>query len=744
LLHATAQYGSFPIILEAYRECLRDVFDIPALVQLLREVRRREVRTVAVTTKSPSPFAASLMFNYVTNFMYEGDAPMAERRAQALLIDQSRLRDLLGEVDLRELLDPDALETLELEVQHLAPERKARHADALHDLLIRLGDLSPQEVTARCAGGQAIPEHPAPLSWIDQLVRERRAVLLTVGGEARFVAVEDVGRYRDALGIPPPPGLPIAFLEHVRNPLGDLVARYARTHGPFTVQTLAERLGLGIAPVLTILQGMESSGRVIQGEFRPGASGQEWCDSGVLRQLRQRSLARLRHEVEPVEPATLGRFYADWQGVSTRRRGPDALVEVIEQLQGAAIPASEWESRVLPSRMEGYDPHDLDMLTASGAVIWTGVEPIGEHDGRVALYLTEHAGLLLRRHNPAAPDGPLHHRIRDHLAQRGASFFAQILQACGGGLQQEIIDALWDLVWSGEITNDTLQPLRAFAAPKRTTKRLSGYGGRGLRTRALFPPEVGGRWSLVSSFLFGNESETERLTARTRQLLERHGVLTREAAHAEGLDGGFSAIYPILKALEDAGKVRRGYFVAGRGATQFALPGALDRLRALREPEEEPRAVVLAATDPANPYGTALPWPGSSELAVPGSEMEEPDTESVTAKPKRGTRNAEPSSRRRASRSAGAQVILVDGALAGWMGRGERNLLAYLDQVPDRSPREVAAEMARVLAEQVGRGGRRAVFVKEVNGQPAQESVLGSALVEAGFTFGPHGYMKRL
>lgn len=752
LLHATAQYGSFPIILEAYRECLRDVFDIPALVQLLREVRRREVRTVAVTTKSPSPFAASLMFNYVTNFMYEGDAPMAERRAQALLIDQSRLRDLLGEVDLRELLDPDALEALELELQYLAPERKARHVDALHDLLIRLGDLSPQEVAVRCASAPPpehptpelpAPEHPASLSWIDQLVRERRAVLLTVGGEARFVAVEDVGRYRDALGIPPPPGLPIAFLEHVRNPLGDLIARYARTHGPFTVQALAERLGLGVSPVMTILQGMEASGRVIQGEFRPGASGQEWCDSGVLRQLRQRSLARLRHEVEPVEPATLGRFYADWQGVSTRRRGPDALVEVIEQLQGAAIPASEWEARVLPSRVDGYDPHDLDMLTASGAVIWTGVESIGEHDGRVALYLTEHAGLLLRRHHPAPPDGPLHHRIRDHLAQRGASFFAQILQACGGGLQQAVIDALWDLVWSGEITNDTLQPLRSFAAPKRTTKRLTGYGGRGLRTRALFPPEVGGRWSLVSSFLFGNESDTERLTARTRQLLERHGVLTREAAHAEGLDGGFSAIYPILKALEDAGKVRRGYFVEGRGATQFALPGALDRLRALREPEEEPRAVVLAATDPANPYGTALPWPGSSELAVPGSELEEPDAEQVTAKLKRGAKNAEPS-RRRASRSAGAQVILVDGALAGWMGRGERNLLAYLDQVPDRSPREVAAEMARVLADQVGRGGRRAVFVKEVNGQPAQDSVLGAALVEAGFTFGPHGYMKRL
>lgn len=742
LLHATAQYGSFPIILEAYRECLRDIFDIPALVQLLREIRRREVRTVAVTTRSPSPFAASLMFNYVTNFMYEGDAPMAERRAQALLIDQSRLRDLLGEVDLRELLDPDALEALELELQHLTPERKARHADALHDLLIRLGDLSREEILARCASGaaEALPGSPPAEEWIAQLERERRIVSLTVGGEVRYVAVEDVGRYRDALGIPPPLGLPVALLEPVRTPLGDLVARYARTHGPFTAHTLAARFGLGVAPVLTVLQGMESSGRVIQGEFRPGAAGQEWCDAGVLRQLRQRSLARLRHEVEPVEPAALARFYLDWHGLTTRRRGPDALVEVIEQLQGAAIPASELESRVLPGRLEGYEPHDLDMLTASGAVIWTGVEPIGERDGRVALFLTEHAGLLLNRRHPAPPDGPLHRRIREHLAQRGASFFAQILQACGGGLQQEVIDALWDLVWSGEVTNDTLQPLRSFAAPRRSPKRLTGYGGRGLRTRALFPPEVGGRWSLVSSFLFGSESETERLTARTRQLLERHGVLTREAAHAEGIEGGFSTIYPILKALEEAGKIRRGYFVAGRGATQFALPGALDRLRALREVPDEPSGVLLAATDPANPYGAALPWPGATESTAIDTGEEDP-TDPGTS-PRAGTR--EVATRRRASRSAGAQVILVDGALAGWMGRGERNLIAFLDQVPDRAPHEVARVIARVLAEQVGRGGRRAVFVKEVNGQLAQETVLGPALLEAGFTFGPHGYMKRL
>jgi len=733
LLHATAQYGSFPIILETYRECLRDVFDIPSLVQLLRQIKRREVRTVGVISKVASPFAASLMFNYVTNFMYEGDAPLAERRAQALVIDQTRLRDLLGEVDLRELLDADALESLELELQHLKDERKARHADALHDLLLRLGDLSRAEIHARSRPRDTAdePQDAAPIidDWIDSLAHQRRIVQLTVGGESRYVAGEDVGRFRDALGIPPPPGIPAAFLEPSRSPLGDLVARYSRTHGPFTTAAVATRLGLGVGPVLTALQSLETSGKLVQGEFRPGGSGHEWCDSGVLRQLRQRSLARLRQEVEPVEADALGRFYCEWQDVCTPRRGPEALFEAIEHLQGAALPASDLESRILPARLESYEPHDLDMLMASGSVLWVGVEPIGEHDGRVALFLAEHAALLLPPRAGGAPDGPLHNALRAHLAQRGASFFAQLLQACGGGLQSEVQDALWDLVWAGEVTNDTLQPLRAYIAAKKGARRASaGFGRRLRQARALFPPELGGRWSLVSSFVFGQPTETERLAARTRQLLERYGVLIREAVQAEGIEGGFSAIYGILKAMEEAGKIRRGYFVAGRGATQFALPGAIDRLRSLREVTDLPKTVMLAATDPANPYGAALPWPDRTEPA-PAAGPPAP---------------GETGSRRRAARSAGAQVILVDGALAAWIGRGERNLTAHLEAVPERTAAEVAAEVAHVLAAQVRPGGRRAVFVKEVNGRLAQETPLGPALLEAGFTFGPHGYMKRL
>ncbi|MFN3649236.1 MAG: DEAD/DEAH box helicase [Armatimonadota bacterium] len=705
LLNVAARYRSFPIVLETYRECLRDVFDLPALTELLRDIRRRAVRVVPVTTRSPSPFAASLMFNYVANFMYEGDAPLAERRAQALTVDPSQLRELLGEVELRELLDPDVLAELELQLQHLTPERRVRHADGLHDLLLRLGDLSFEELEHRSAR-----EEVTVAEVLTQLERQRRVVRLPVGGEERYIAAEDAARYRDALGIPPPPGLPVAFLEPVDDPVGDLVARYARTHGPFTVHEVALRLGTGEGPVLTALQRMESAGRVVQGELRPGGTGREWCDAGVLRTLRQRSLARLRREVEPVEQSALGRLYLAWQGIGARRRGPEALLEVIEQLQGTSIPASDLETRVLPARLERYDSHELDMLTASGTVLWVGAGSLGERDGRLGLYLTEHAPLLLPARTDA-PDHELHHLIREHLRTRGASFFAQLLQACGGKFQPEVTAALWDLVWAGEVTNDTLQPLRAYGSPRRRLERRT-YGRLGLRPRALLPPEVSGRWSLVESLLFGSPSTTERLAAAARQLLERHGVLTREAVHAEGTPGGFTSVYPVLRRMEESGHLRRGYFVSGRGGTQFALPGALDRLRTLRDPEEEPQTVLLAATDPANPYGAALPWP----------EREEG---------------------RRPARAAGALVVLVDGALAAWMGRAERQLLTFFEGLPDREPAQVAAEIAGALANLVETGARRAVFIKEVDGRPAQETPLAPALREAGFTFGIHGFMRR-
>jgi ATP-dependent Lhr-like helicase len=719
LLAVAGRYESFPVILETYRECLRDVFDMPALVGLLQDIRSRAIRVVTADSPSPSPFAAALMFTYVANFLYEGDSPLAERRAQALMVDPAQLRQLLGDVELRELLAPDVLDDLERQLQHLTPERAARSPDGLHDLLLRIGDLSDTEIALR-----ATPPGGAE-AWVAALARARRIVGLPIAGERRWVAVEDVGRYRDALGIPPPAGVPHAYLEPVRDALGDLVTRYARTHGPFVAPEVAARLGIGVAPVETVLGRLAGLGRVIEGEFRPGSGGREWCEAGVLRALRQRSLAHLRREVEPVEPAVLGRLYLDWQGIGATRQGPNALLDVIAQLQGAAIPASALEAEVLPARLVGYDPSDLDRLMASGAVVWVGAGALGPRDGRVRLYLAEHAPLLV---DPPAdlPAGPLHDRIRSHLTERGASFFAQILQGCASAsapaFLPDALAALWDLVWAGEVTNDTLGPVRALLGPRdrrdrRARRRLTGLRrqqglgpGMPLGPRGL-PHEAAGRWSLVSSVRGGPLPPAEALTAQARQLLDRHGVLTREAVLAEGSAGGFGALYGVLKAMEEAGHIRRGYFVAGRGATQFALPGAVDRLRALREPAEETRAVRLAASDPANPYGAALPWPERD----PG---------------------------RRPSRSAGAFVILVDGALAAWMGPGERQVLTAAAGLDGRSPADVARAVARALAREPGGTGRPMV-VEEVDGRPVAEAPLGPALLEAGFTATPSGYIRR-
>jgi ATP-dependent Lhr-like helicase len=432
----------------------------------------------------------------------------------------------------------------------------------------------------------------------------------------------------------------------------------------------------------------------------------------VLRSLRHRSLARLRHEVEPVEPAALGRFLPAWHGIPGTRRGSEGLLEAIAQLQGAAVPASILESEILPARLWRYEPGDLDALTASGAVVWVGSEPLGPRDGRVCLYLTEQAPLLLAA-RAAGPNGPLHARLREHLAVRGASFFPQLLQSSGSTFSQEVLDALWDLVWAGEVTNDTLHPLRAYLAPRRGRRASQSAGSRALRYRAVVCPEAAGRWSLVRDLVIGEPTPTERLAARARQLLDRHGVLTREAVHAEGIDGGFASIYGVLRAMEEAGRLRRGYFIAGLGATQFALPGAVDRLRDLRHPGEAMIAAVLAAADPANPYGAALPWPERDDGRKP-------------------------------ARAVGATVVLIDGALAAFTGRGERHLLTYLNGIPGRTPADTARAVAHALAGQVTAGKRGALFIREVDGQPVTKTPMAGALAEAGFTYGPQGYMKRL
>jgi ATP-dependent Lhr-like helicase len=624
-----SQYGSFPIVLETYRECLRDAFDVPALTELMGAIRARQVRLVSVDTTRPSPFASSLAFAYVANFLYEGDAPLAERRAQALTLDREMLAELLGTDELRELIDPRAVEALEAELQALDDRRRARHADDAHDLLRRLGDLRVDELAAR---GLA--------DFSAELLGSRRALEVRIAGDDRLIAAEDAGRYRDALGTALPPGLPDAFVEPVPNALDGLLARYARTHVPFSSTEVALRYGLPVQLVDDLLSRRAADGRLLRGDFRPDGTEREWCDPEVLRALRQRSLATLRREVEPASAEALARFLPDWQGVGSGATGIDRLVEVLAQLQGVAIPASVLERDVLAARVQGYAPRMLDELAAAGEVVWVGAGPLGRDDGKVMVFLRSRAAALCPPASADPPSGEEHERLREVLRTRGACFFREL----AGSDDSASLDALWDLVWAGEITNDSFAPLRASHARK---SRASTTGRRGRPNlgslTVLGPPRAQGRWSLVDRDVRNDAvTPTGRAHALAVALLDRHGILTREAVRGEGHPGGFAAVYPVLKAMEESGRVRRGYFVEGLGGAQFALPGAVDRLRARRDPEgSSPAEVVLAATDPANPYGVALPWP------VKGPQ-----------------------------RAAGAYVVLLDGLPALYLERGGKGLVA--------------------------------------------------------------------
>ena len=707
LLAVAAQYGSFPMILEAYRECLRDVFDMPSLVETLRRIERREVRTATVDSAIPSPFAAALLFGYVANYIYDGDAPLAERRAQALAIDQSQLRELLGEVELRELLDADAIATVERQLQHLDEEQRARSTDGIHDLLLRLGDLTDDEVAAR----SRIDARDA----LSELLRARRVIKINIGGQPRLSPVEYAGRYRDALGVPLPPGLPESLIAPAPNATQDLTRRYARTHGPFTTQEFADRYALGRVTAGFMLKTLASSGRLIEGEFRPGGAGREWCDPDVLQSIRRRSLARLRKEVEPVDPAVFGRLLTSWQGVSRPRLGLDALLDAIENLQGAPLPASILESEILSARVRGYNSADLDALTAAGEVTWCGIEPLGDRDGRLALFLTDHMSRLWRP--PEVFElSPRERSILSYLESDGASFFAPIHEAAGGGYPGETVDALWDLVWKGLLTNDTFHALRAFTRPPEKRPRKPARRTN-FRSRRIGPPSSEGRWSLTADRVSGEISPTEWSTATAQQLLSRYGVVTREVAGAEGIEGGFSAVYDVLKAMEDAGRIRRGYFVGGVGAMQFALPAALELMRSFKNASDDVESVVVSATDPANPYGTMLKWPAPNA--------------------------ADSAAGRGPTRTVGALVILVDGALAGYVARGGRQLLTF---VPEDEPartttsRALATRLAAIARGEEGRGG---LLVSEINGIPTSEHPLAPFLIDAGFNASAMGFQMR-
>ena len=696
LLAVATRYGSFPMILEAYRECLRDVFDLPALTETLRRIESREIRTVTADSTTPSPFAAALLFGYVANYIYDGDAPLAERRAQALAIDQGQLRELLGEAELRELLDPDAMADVERQLQQLDERYRARSTDGVHDLLLHLGDLGADEIAVRSTFD--------PAAALDHLAKDRRLIVVSINSEPRYIPVEYAGRYRDALGVPLPLGLPDSLLAPVRDAALDLARRYARTHGPFTSADLASRYGLGRATAESLLKGLAAAGRLLEGEFRPGGTGREWCDAEVLQTIRRRSLAKLRKEVEPVEPAVLARLVTSWQGLVRKRSGLDALLDTIENLQAAPIPASILETEILSARIDSYAAADLDALCAAGEVVWRGVEPLGDRDGRVALYLTDH---LQRLYRPPVI-GELSAReeaILGHLREHGASFFVALHGAGGQGYPGETVDALWDLVWKGAITNDTFHALRAFTRPPERRSRKMARP-RTFRSRRVAPASAEGRWSLLADRMASAPSDTQWSTAMAQQLLSRYGVLTREVAASEGLAGGFGSVYEVLKALEDAGRVRRGYFVGGVAANQFALPPALELLRSLRETPESAESLVLAATDPANPYGVTLKWPD--------------------------LRTGEQSSGRGPTRTVGALVILVNGGLAAYVPRGGRQIVTWLpEDEPARST--IARALAEALAGLARDEARGGLLVSELDGEPPATHPLTPFLVEAGF-----------
>jgi ATP-dependent Lhr-like helicase len=714
LLEVAKQYSDFPIILETYRECLRDVLDVPGLHDLLTALHARELSLVEVETRTASPFATSLLFDYVATYMYEGDTPNAERRAAALSLDRDLLRELLGQEELRDLIDADALDQVEADLQHRSLRTQATDRDGLADVLRRLGDLSRDEVRARVLADLDANE------MLESLHAERRAIRLRIGGEERWIAADDAGLYRDAFGAVPPGGLPAAFLESVEDPTERLVARYARTHGPFTTGDLRARWGVDPTPALKAL---EAAGDLLRGELRPGGTEREWCEPDVLRRIRRASLAVLRKEIEATDQRALAAFLPSWHGVDRHGRvgagsgaGIDRLREVLVPLQGLALPADVWERDVLPRRCGAYSPTWMDALCASGEVVWVGAGALGRNSGRVALYFREDAEALgppAVRGGIEAPDSPDHTLLRERLAQ-SPCFFTDFLAELPLAPEQ-IQEALWDLVWAGEVTNDAFAPLRAprltlaraqRSALERGGRRAGRAGTRfGSRRGTGAAAQVQGRWSLTSA-LFRNEPEVgQRRRTLAELLLERNGIVTREQVLAEGIPGGFSTLYDALSSLETLGVCRRGYFVEGLGGAQFALPGAVERLRTHADRAEEAPPIVLAATDPAQPYGAALPWPKRR------------DADDARAKP---------------ARAAGAYVVLAGSEPVLYVERGGRGLQVLVEREDPRLRPAFEALAAFVTGDR-----RHKLSLERIDGEAVVGSDLELLLIEVGFRAGP-------
>lgn len=712
LLEVARRHPTFPVILETLREVLQDVYDLPSLRTLAVSIADRRIRLVETQPSQPSPFARDLLFGYVGAFMYEGDSPLAERRAAALSVDPALLGELLGTIELRELLDPDVIAQFEREAQRLDPERRARGLEGVADLLRMLGPMDAAEIDARLD-----PETGSASDHLDALIAARRAIPVTVAGTTRVAAIEDAGRLRDALGVALPTGIPVAFLEPLADPLGDLIARYARTHGPFTTDAVSTRFGLGAAVARHTLQRLEHSGRLTSGYFLPEAPGTgnetEWCDTEVLRRLRMRSLAAIRGSVEPVSPEAYARFLPDWQHLGRPLEGLDGVLAVIEQFAGVPVPASAWESLVLPSRVRDYSPALLDELTASGEVIWSGHGTLPGRDGWVSLHPADLAPFTLPEPDDEIAADSLEARVLIALDAGGAYFAGQLKDMTGAENEQSVLEALWALTWGGRVTNDTFAPIRSLLAGgsqahrvTRRAPRTRTYRGMSLARTAPRPTSIGGRWSLLPTV---DTDAARRATVTAGLLLDRYGVVTRGAVQAEGVPGGFAQTYRVLAGFEEAGHCRRGYVIERLGAAQFAASATVDRLRTFAGLADPPprNAVTLAATDPANPYGAALGWPKRDEVS------------------------------HRPGRKAGGLVVIVDGSLVLYLERGGRTVLCFTDDA------EVLRAAATDLAATARARRLDTLTVEKVNGEGVYGTELALALQESGFVATPRGYTLR-
>jgi len=705
LLASALQHPSFPVVLETYRECLQDVFAVPALVELLQKIERRDVRVVDVHTKRASPFARSLVYQYTATYLYDYDAPVAERRAAALSLDRGLLMELLGQESLRNLLDEEALREVESELQRLQPEFPPRDVDDVHDLLRQLGDLTTAELVDRGVGADVVD------SWVKQLTKKKRAIVIRLQREERVIAVEDAARYRDAFGVMLPGGLPQVWLDKADDPVTSLLLRYARTHGPFTADDVAHRFGLTSAQVEALYAPHVDKGALELGEMRPSGDGDEYCDPDILRRIRRRTLAKLRHEVAPVDGDAYARFLLDWHGLHK----PIAFEDALDQLYGSVLSFSVLVDEVLPSRARALVASELDARGATGELVWMGVSRLGKSDGKVVLAPRDEAALYL----PSAEDDddddvdeerflskglldesalkPLAAALLQLLKDRGAMFFFELKAHLFDGdtadklaetlgapvVDADVEEALWELVWQGFITNDTFAPLRALRGQARTSAR-----------RRRGSPASNGRWSLTRPLRTGADLTRKRL-AQAMQLLTTYGVVGRETVRAAGIPGGFAALYPVFRQMEDAGKVRRGSFIDGLAGAQFALPGVVDRLRASRDAgNEKDKAVTLAATDPANPYGATLPWPAHAQ-----------------ARPRRAT---------------GAKVVLVDGKLVFFLEKGKKSLLTFVG-VDDERALHLASQSLRAA------GDGRSLLLSRVDGDDAKDADIKDALLRAGF-----------